>query len=90
MSAPFTADSVPALAPTYRFQWEEAQQCHVILYPEGMVQLSPSAAEIVRRCDGHRSVAAIIEDLSRCFDGADLGQDVYRFLEVAHGKGWIR
>lgn len=88
-SAP--ADSlVPELAPTFRFQWEEAQNCWVILYPEGMVKLSASAGEIMQRCDGSRSVAAIIDDLQAQFPGAELGPDVKTFLEAAREHGWIR
>ncbi len=30
----FTADSTPTLALGYRFQWEPAQDCYVLLYPE--------------------------------------------------------
>jgi pyrroloquinoline quinone biosynthesis protein D len=81
---------VPFIAPLFRFQWEEVQNCHVILYPEGMVKLSASAGEILRRCDGARSVGAIIADLEHVFPGADLGPDVRRFLEEAHVHGWIR
>lgn len=90
VSGPFEAQTVPVLSPTHRFQWEEAQGCHVVLYPEGMVKLSPSAAEILKRCDGTQTVAAIIEDLKRSFEGAQIDDDVYRFLEIAHDNGWIR
>jgi pyrroloquinoline quinone biosynthesis protein D len=82
--------SIPFLAPTFRFQWEEVQNCHVILYPEGMVKLSASAGEILRRCDGQRSVADLIIDLKQQFPGHDLGPDVKKFLEEAHEHGWIR
>ena len=37
--------------PNYRLQFEEAQQCHVLLYPEGLVKLSDTAVEILRRCE---------------------------------------
>lgn len=82
--------SVPFITPTFRFQWEEVQNCHVILYPEGMVKLSASAGEILRRCDGQRSVADIIADLAQQFPGHDLAPDVKNFLEDAHAHGWIR
>ena len=82
--------TVPTLAPTFRFQWEEAQNCYVILYPEGMVNLSGSAGEIMKRVDGNKTVAEIVADLEAAFPGADLRQDVIDFLEAAHAKGWIR
>ena len=74
----------------FRFQWEEAQDCHVILYPEGMVKLSTSAGEIMKKCDGEKTVANIIAELNAQFPDADLDDDVYKFLEEAHENGWIR
>ncbi len=74
----------------YRFQWEPAQQSFVLLYPEGMVQLPGSAGEIMKRLDGTRSADQIVEDLETAFPGVDLRSDVVEFLEIAHGKGWIR
>ena len=88
--APLTADTVPQLPRHFRFQWEPAQEAHVLLYPEGMVQLSGSAGEILKRVNGQVSIREIIEDLERTFPGAELGQDVMDFLEIAHGNGWIR
>ncbi len=88
--APLTTDTVPELPRHFRFQWEPAQNAHVLLFPEGMVKLSESAGEILKRVNGAVSVSGIIKDLERTFPGADLGQDVMDFLEIAHGNGWIR
>lgn len=83
-------DSVPALSPLFRFQWEEAQQCHVVLYPEGMVKLSGSAGEIMKQINGETSVGDIIQTLSDLFDGADVSDDVIAFITEAEGNGWIQ
>jgi len=90
MKPALNSDSIPEIAPTFRFQWEKAQDCYVILYPEGMVKLSPSAGEILKRCNGASSINNIIEDLNKQFPGNDLEKDVYKFLEEAHENGWIR
>ena len=82
-------DRVPSIVPMFRLQWEEAQSFHVLLYPEGMVKLSTSAGEILKRIDGERTVDAIIDDLKTAFPGADLDGDVSNFLEEARGNGWI-
>ena len=82
--------TVPKLAPTFRFQWEEAQDCYVILYPEGMVNLSGSAGEIMQRCDGNASVAEILAQLQSSFPGADIEQDVYNFIGHAYDNGWLK
>ena len=80
---------VPNLKTMFRFQWEPAQSCHVLLYPEGMVKLSTSAGEILKRVDGQRSVALIIDDLKAAFGGAALDDDVRNFLAQAESNGWI-
>lgn len=86
-----TANNItPQIAPTFRLQWEEAQNCYVILYPEGMVKLSPSAGEIMKRIDGNNTVEDIIAELQEQFPGTELEQDVRKFMEVAHDNGWIR
>ena len=82
--------TVPRLSPMFRFQWEEAQECHVLLYPEGMVKLSPSAGEILKRVDGKTSIEGIIESLKAQFPGVPLEGDVHQFLEAAYGHGWLR
>ena len=90
MSANLTADSVVQIAPPFRLQWEAAQGAYVLLYPEGMVRLNPSAGEILRRCDGARDIAAIVRELQQAFPEVDLAQDVNEFMEVAYERRWIR
>ena len=79
----------PAIHCLYRFQWEPAQQAHVLLYPEGMVKLNQSAGEILKRCDGQRDVAAIVADLEATFNATGLGPDVEAFLTMAEAQNWI-
>jgi len=79
----------PRIARGLRLQWEPAQNAHVLLYPEGMVQLNASAGEILKRCDGARDVAAIVVDLQQAFEVDDLQADVLAFLELAGAQRWI-
>ncbi|HYD61291.1 MAG TPA: pyrroloquinoline quinone biosynthesis peptide chaperone PqqD [Noviherbaspirillum sp.] len=79
----------PKLSRLFRMQWEEAQANYVLLYPEGMVKLNRSAAEILKRCDGERDVPAIVADLEQTFSITGLSGDVQEFLEVANERGWI-
>ena len=74
---------------THRLQWEEAQQKNVILYPEGMVELNQSSAEILKLCDGTRTLAQIVSDLEAAFSTSGLTNDITAFLEVALQNGWI-
>jgi len=87
----FNADSIPVLALGYRFQWEPAQDCNVLLYPEGMVKLNGAAGEILQRIsEKKQTVAELIAELKAAFGGADLDDDVYQFLEEAYNNDWIR
>lgn len=83
-------EDVVELNPNFHLRWEEPQQAHVLLYPEGIVKLNETAASIIERCTDGRSIAAIAAELSNVFAGANLGKDVLKFLEVAHAKGWVR
>lgn len=83
-------DAMLELHKQYRFQWEKAQDCYVLLYPEGMIKLPGSAGEIIKRIDGKNRVSQIIADLETTFPGADLRQDVIDFLEAANANGWVR
>ena len=89
MTRTLDRDSTPRLVTMFRLQWEPAQDCHVLLYPEGMVRLSSSAGEILKRVDGTRSVAAIVGELEAAFPGVELEQDVINFLNQAHENGWL-
>lgn len=89
MSAEFARGAVPSVAKPFRFQWEEAQECFVLLYPEGMVKLNSTAGEILKRCDGERTVGDIICELEAQFSVPNLADDVLEFFVEAHGKGWI-
>ena len=83
------SQTVPVIKKLFRLQWEEVQQKHVLLYPEGMVQLNQSAGEILKRCDGIQSVQEITTDLEAAFNHKGLEPDVLSFLEIAHGQGWV-
>ena len=83
------SQSTPRLARLFRMQWEEAQQCYVLLYPEGMVKLNNSAAEILKRCDGVRNVVEIVADLETAFSAHHLQDDVDDFLREARSLNWI-
>ena len=79
----------PRIGAGFRLQWEPAQDCHVLLYPEGMVKLNGSAGEIMRRCDGERSIAAIVVELQAAFNASGLEPEVLSFVEIAGKQRWL-
>jgi len=81
---------IPVFRRGYRFQWEPAQSCHVLLYPEGMIKLNESAAAVLTEVDGTRSVGAIVADLQARYPEAEgIQEDIVAFLEVAVERFWI-
>ena len=85
-----TASQTPQFRRGFRLQWEEAQNCHVMLYPEGMARLNGSAAEILLLVDGKRTLGEIIAELNARFPGVpDLGNDVTEFFGQAYEQKWI-
>lgn len=82
-------DTPPRLKPLFRLQWEPAQNAHVLLYPEGMVKLNQSAAEVLKRCDGTRSLDALIAELESAFDATGIGDEVRMFVAQARSRGWL-
>ena len=74
----------------HRFQWEEAQNCYVILFPEGMVKLNPSAGEILNLVNGKNTVLDVISSLKNKFkDAGDIDKDIISMFEFALEKAWI-
>ncbi|MCB5187244.1 pyrroloquinoline quinone biosynthesis peptide chaperone PqqD [Methylobacillus caricis] len=89
-NATVAAGDIYALARHYRFQWEDAQQCYVLLFPEGMIKLNGGAGEVIKRVDGQRTVGDIVSDLQQAFpDVADLQSDIIAMLDLAVEKAWL-
>jgi pyrroloquinoline quinone biosynthesis protein D len=81
---------VACITPGYRMQWEEAQGCNVLLYPEGLVQLNETASLILQQCDGKQTLAQMISTLEAEFGEDDLQADVLEFMAEAVERGWVR
>lgn len=85
-----SAGDVYAIARHYRFQWEEAQGCYVLLFPEGMIKLNGGAGEVIKRVDGQRTVADIVADIQAAFpDVPDIAGDVMSMVELSMEKAWL-
>ncbi len=87
----FQPEDRPHLNPMYLLRWEKSQDAYVLLYPEGVVKLNASAAEILKRCTGEATVLDIAAELKALFidEAATIENSIYRFLKVSHAKGWI-
>ena len=79
----------PQLSRLYRLQFESVQNAWVLLYPEGLVKLNDSSAEILRRCTGQLSVDNIVNELEALFNVQGLAPQVRDLLEEGARRGWI-
>jgi pyrroloquinoline quinone biosynthesis protein D len=86
------AQEKPVLNTKFILRWEGTQDAHVLLYPEGVIKLNNSAAEILKRCTGEVTVVDMVNELKVLFayDSGEIEQSIYRFLEASYGRGWIR
>jgi pyrroloquinoline quinone biosynthesis protein D len=81
--------ATPRLAPGCRLHPTEA----VMLIPEGTLTLQGPAREILAQLDGKQSVAAIVDELAKQYEGVDkddIQQDVLSLLERMEQRGVVR
>jgi pyrroloquinoline quinone biosynthesis protein D len=60
--------SLPKLASHVRLSHDSARNQHVLLSPETVAVLNGTSADILRLCDGRRSVAEIVVELQGRYD----------------------
>ena len=84
------AKDIYKIAAHHRFQWEKAQDCYVILFPEAMVKLNGSAGEVLNLVNGESNVELITNVLIKKFpDAPDIAKDIVGMIELALDKAWI-
>ncbi len=79
----------PRLMTGARLRYDNVRDEHVLLIPEGVVKLNPTAAEVLELCDGERSLDEIVAALSARYDGADLDGDVRGLVDALSQKGLV-
>ncbi len=66
--AAFALDACPRLARGARLVHSEAQGGWVLLAPERVFKADAIAVEIVKRCTGEATLAAIVDDLAKTYN----------------------
>ncbi len=79
----------PRLATGARLQYDDVRGEHVLLVPEGVVRLNPTAAEVLELCDGERSLDEIVGALADRYGGADIDADIRGLLDAMAAKGLV-
>jgi pyrroloquinoline quinone biosynthesis protein D len=72
----------PRLAPGVRLHFDATRDAWVLLGPERIVETEGPASEILRRCDGSRTVDEIVDELAGLYaaDRAVIAADVTDML----------
>lgn len=63
-----SASDRPALTRHVRMHYDATREKHVLLMPETVVTLNRTGADILELCDGERTVAEIVTELSGRYD----------------------
>jgi pyrroloquinoline quinone biosynthesis protein D len=79
----------PRLVTGARLRYDEVREEHLLLIPEGVVRLNPTAAQVLELCDGERSLDDIAGTLSARYDGADVGGDVRELIDAMAQRGLV-
>ena len=83
---------VPKLAKKARLKHDRHANKYMIIYPERGLELNDEAAEIAKKCDGTRSIAAITDELAQEYEGApreEIEKDVVAFVCDLRDKGLL-
>ena len=81
----------PRLARGVRLREDRTRGGFVLLAPERVLTANAVAVEILKRCDGDRTLSAIVDDLAQVFaaDRARIAADVGALLADLAGKRMI-
>ena len=79
----------PRLVTGARLRYDEVREEHVLLIPEGVVRLNPTAAEVLELCDGARSLDDIVVAVSAHYEGADVRDDVLELVDAMAQRGLV-
>ncbi len=79
----------PRLVTGARLRYDEVREEHVLLIPEGVVRLNPTAAAVLELCDGERSIDEIVGALSTRYEGTDLRDNVQGLVDGLTQRGLV-
>ena len=82
----------PRLQSKARLRWDEVEKRYMLVFPEAALMLNETAPEILKLCDGERTVEGIVDALVQRFSGADrkaIEEDVIGFLTRLKARGLL-
>ena len=60
--------SRPRLAAKARLRFDRKSSRYMLLYPERGLVLNPTAADVLERCTGERTVTSIVDELAQKYN----------------------
>lgn len=77
-AAPIGADARPRLAPGIRLRFDEVRNGWMLLGPERVIETEGPVGEILRRCDGNRTLGEIVDELAAIYaaERSEIASDV--------------
>jgi len=82
----------PRLASKARLRWDNVEKRHMLVFPEAALLLNETAAEILKLCDGERTVEEIVDTLAHQFVGTDrtlMAEEVMDLLTRIRTRGLL-
>jgi coenzyme PQQ biosynthesis protein PqqD len=82
-----------ALAAKARLRYDRTSGGYMLLYPERGLALNPTAASILKLCDGQLTADGVVEQLEREYPGRpapELREDVLEFLAEMLRRGLLQ
>jgi coenzyme PQQ biosynthesis protein PqqD len=87
------ASSRPRLAAKARLRFDRKSSRYMLLYPERGLVLNPTAADVIERCTGERTVSSIVSELVQKYDHqapAAVEREVMDFLQTMADRGLVQ
>ena len=83
--------SRPVLPRHAKLKFDETRQVWVLLAPERVLAPDPIAVEVLKLCDGARSVADVVDQLAAKYaaEREAISVDVIAMLQVLADKGFL-
>ncbi|HLX60834.1 MAG TPA: pyrroloquinoline quinone biosynthesis peptide chaperone PqqD [Planctomycetota bacterium] len=81
----------PRLSARARLQDDKISGQPVLIFPEGLVKLNPTAAEIVKLCNGARTVNQIADELAAQYNAPRerIAANVWEYLAKLREKNLV-
>ncbi|MFA5900875.1 MAG: pyrroloquinoline quinone biosynthesis peptide chaperone PqqD [Hyphomicrobium sp.] len=90
--AVITADSKPVMPPYIKMRHDAGRGRWIILAPERLFDPDPIAVEVLKLCDGERSVSTITDQLAKDYNAPreDIEADIIAMLQDLADKGVVK